>query len=305
MRLLQRNPAGRVGRQVLCLVIALGTSMSGAAAQEPAAESDTVRCAVIGGMGDTGLFEEVARRFEKQSKYRVRIVAAGPKREIAEVFQRGEADLITMHASDTIINLVADGYGVDPQPWARNDLLLVGPPSDPAKVRGETDAVVALQKIVAAKSQLLMHSSLGANEVLADLLAAGEITLDPARVTSLPSDRHREMLKRAAAEQAYTVVGRIPFLNAKIPRHDMEIMVQGDPRLRRPYVVVVARGDESSTRIQAARALQQFLRNAETQEWLLAFGRGKYDSQPLFFPVVVDKARGHTPPDKSAGPAAK
>lgn len=264
-------------------------SVSGAGGQEPATPSTPVRCAIIGGMADTGLFEEVAKRFEQQTKHQVEIVASGPKREIAAVFQQGDADLITMHASDTIMNLVADGYGADPQPWARNDLLLVGPPTDPANVRGETDVVAALRKIVDSKARLLMHASLGANEVLADILAAGEINLDPTRVISLPTDRHREMLKRALAEQAYTLVGRIPFLNAKIPRHDMEIMVQGDPRLRRPYVVVVANGDRISPRLTAARELAAFLRSPETQQWLLEFGRGEYDDQPLFFPVELAK----------------
>jgi hypothetical protein len=46
--------------------------------------------------------------------------------------RRGEAGLITMHASETIINLVADGVAEIPQPWARNDLLWAGRPSDPA-----------------------------------------------------------------------------------------------------------------------------------------------------------------------------
>ena len=36
-----------------------------------------------------------------------------------------------MHASDTIVNLVADGYAVDPQPWLKNDLVIVGPRDDP------------------------------------------------------------------------------------------------------------------------------------------------------------------------------
>jgi tungstate transport system substrate-binding protein len=246
----------------------------------------TVRCAVIGGMTDTGLWTEVAARFEKATGHGVEIVAAGPKRGIAAAFMEGEVDLITMHASDTIINLVADGYGVDPQPWARNDLVLVGPQSDPAGIRGEKDAVEALRRIVESGAKLLMHSSLGANEVLADVLAAGEIELNPENVISLPSDRHREMLKRASEEQAYALVGRIPFLNAKIARHETVLMVQGDPRLRRPYVVVVANHEANDPRRAAATALADYLRSDETQQWLAEFGRGQYDDQPLFFPIA-------------------
>jgi tungstate transport system substrate-binding protein len=239
-------------------------------------------------MGDTGLWSAVADRFQKHTGHQVEIVAQGPKHVIAPVFIRGEADLISMHASDTIINLVADGYGVDPQPWARNDLVLVGPLSDPARIRGEKDAVAALRRIQSSGAKLLLHASLGANEVLHDLLADGEIVLDPRNVISLPLDRHREMLARASEERAYALVGRIPFLNGKIPNPGLALMVQGDPRLRRPYVVVVARRTpDNATRQAAARALAEFLRSAATQQWLAEFGRGQLDNQPLFFPVAV------------------
>jgi len=102
-------------------------------------ESVTIRCAVIGGMMDTGFWPELVRRFEASHGHRIEVVAEGPKRVISQAFVAGEADLITMHAGDTIINLVADGYGVDPQPWAKNDLVLVGPANDPASIRGMTD----------------------------------------------------------------------------------------------------------------------------------------------------------------------
>jgi tungstate transport system substrate-binding protein len=246
-----------------------------------------VRCAVIGGMTDTGFWEAISNRFRNATGIQVEVVVTGPKHEISEPFRRGEADLITMHASDTIINLVADGFGMNPQPWARNDLLLVGPKDDPAKVKGTADAVAALKRIIETKSKLLVHQSLGTNEVLHDLLAEGGLEIDTASTVVLPSDRHRQLLQRAARENAYTIVGRIPFLNGKIANDGLEIMVQGDPRMRRPYVVVVSCNDPDSPRHTAACRLADYLRHPETQKWIADFGRGKLDDHPLFFPVVI------------------
>jgi ABC-type tungstate transport system permease subunit len=142
----------------------------------------------------------------------------------------------------------------------------------------------------------LIHSSLGAQEVLADLLAAGEIELDPQHTIMLPGDRHRQLLKRAADERAYTLVGRIPFLNGKIPSAKLEIMVRDDPRMRRPYVVVVARAEqEDDSRLVAARELAQFLRSNETQQWIAEFGRGQLDDRPLFQRVTVPGNREPRP----------
>jgi len=265
-----------------------------ATAAEPGDESNSrraansVRCAVIGGMRDTGFWAAISNRFQAATGIQVEVVAEGPKHEIAPAFERGEADLITMHACDTIINLVADGYGMNPQPWARNDLLLVGPKDDPAMIRGMSDAVAALGKIIASKSKLLVHQSLGTNEVLHDLLAEGRLELDPQATVALPSDRHRQLLQRAAREHAYTIVGRIPFRNGKIPNDGLEVMVEGDTRMRRPYVVIVSTAD--GPRHEAACRLAEFLRAPETQRWIADFGQGKLDDRPLFFPVVVPSA---------------
>src|SRR5262249_40592627 len=147
----------------------------------------------------------------------------------------------------------------NPQPWAKNDFVIIGPASDPAKIKGGKDAVVALRKIISSHSKLLLHSSSGVNELIGDLLAAGELEVDPPTTISLPGDKHRQMLKRAAIEQAYTLVGRIPFLSGKLDTGELQIMVQGDERLRRPYLVVVAASGDPQ-RLTAARRFAAFLR---------------------------------------------
>jgi tungstate transport system substrate-binding protein len=278
-----RQPAAWLA--IVCISLATSNLVRGQ--DRPADKPVVVRCAVAGGLLDTEFWPGLADRFERASGSRVEVVASGPKHVIAEAFARGQADLITMHTSDAIINLVADGHGIDPQPWARNDMVLVGPQADPAGIRGEKDAVAALRKIISSKSNLLIHASSGAGEVLHDLLAAGELELDPASTISLPSDRHRQMLRRAAEEKAYTLVGRIPFLNGKVETGGLQVMVRGDVRLRRAYLVVVAAGKKDAPRHAAARQLAAFLRTADTQAWIAQFGRGKYDDQPLFFPVAA------------------
>jgi tungstate transport system substrate-binding protein len=257
-----------------------------------AAEPQTVRVAVIGGMVETGFWYAVAERFEQATGHKVEVVASGPKRAIAVPFQEGKADLITMHASDTIINLVADGYAINPQPWLKNDLVLVGPEDDPAGIRGMTDAAAALKKILYKGSPFVVHSSLGAEEVLRDVLESAGLSLRPDTTTFIFSDQSRNVLKTAAEKNAYTLVGRIPFLNGKLPHAGLVLMVQGDPALRRPYLVAVANPARfPGARVAAATQLAEFLRREETQQWVAGFGRGQLDDQPLFFRVVIPPGR--------------
>lgn len=266
-------------------IIALSGISPGMAFPE---EHQVVRVAVIGGMVETDFWKAVSQRFEKATGHKVEVVARGPKRAIAVPFEEGKADLITMHASDTIINLVADGYALDPQPWMKNDLVIVGPKADPAGIRGMTDAAEAMKKILYSGSPFVVHSSLGAQEVLRDVLETAGLALRPDRTSFVFSDKSRDVLKKAAEEKAYTLVGRIPFLNGKMPNPGLVLMVQGDPRLRRPYVVAVANPSRfPQARVKAATQLAAFLRSEETQQWIAAYGRGQIDEQPLFFRVYV------------------
>ena len=276
---------------LLPLAMLAATLCGCAAGPAGSPQRDTVRVAVIGGMVETGFWSALAERFGQASGHHVEVVATGTKRVIADAFRAGKADLITMHASDTIINLVADGYAVNPQPWLRNDLVIVGPASDPAGVRGVTDAAAALSKIKDSGSVFLVHSSLGSQEVLRDVLDSAGLALDADKTMVLFKDQAREVLRIAAKHNAYTLVGRIPFLDGKLPNEGLELMVRGDPRLRRPYVVAVASPARfPQARVAAATQLAEFLRNPKTQAWIADFGRGQLDDQPLFFRV------GETPP---------
>jgi tungstate transport system substrate-binding protein len=239
-------------------------------------------------MVETGFWQALAERFEQSTgnRYKIEVVAVGPKHIIADAFRKGQADLITMHASDTIINLVADGYAVDPQPWLKNDLVIVGPPDDPAGIRGMRSAAEALAKIASAGAPLVVHASLGAQEVMRDVLNAGNVNMPSEHMTFLFTDRAREVLKVAGEKHAYTLVGRIPFLNGKLPNAGLVLMVRGDPGLRRPYLVATANPRRfPQAHVEGAAALAAFLRKPETQDWIKGFGVSQLDDQPLFFSV--------------------
>lgn len=271
----------------LCRLAGLLLLVSGCAHSAAVRPPETIRAVVIGGVVETGLWEAVTQRFTAETGHRVEVVASGPKRSIATAFLEGECDLITMHASDTIVNLVADGHALDPQPWLKNDLVIVGPPDDPAGIRGMKDAGAALARIVERNQRFVVHSSLGAQEVLRAVLESADVVLDEQHTTSIVSDRARRVLQIAAEGKAYTLVGRIPFLSGKMPNANLQLMVQGDPRLRRPYLVAVANPARfPGTRYAVARLLADYLRSEATQTMIATWGRGKLDEYPVFFRIA-------------------
>jgi tungstate transport system substrate-binding protein len=68
--------------------IALTVFCASAALAQPATQP-LVRCAVIGGMMESGFWPALAERFEKQSGIRVDVVASGQRTGIGAVFARG------------------------------------------------------------------------------------------------------------------------------------------------------------------------------------------------------------------------
>ena len=71
-----------------------------------------VRCAVIGGMTMTGLWPEIAKKFEAETGYKVEVTATGPRPVLDKVMRAGKVDLLTMHSGDITTDLVADGFGI-------------------------------------------------------------------------------------------------------------------------------------------------------------------------------------------------
>src|SRR5262245_32004329 len=87
-------------------------------------ERPPVRVAVIGGMMKTGLWLEIAKRFQADTGYKTELTMSGNRELLAEAFREGKADLLTMHSGDISTDLVADGYGMNLRPWTRNEFVI-------------------------------------------------------------------------------------------------------------------------------------------------------------------------------------
>ena len=103
---------------------------------------------------DSGLLDVLLPRFERQTGYRVKPVAVGSDAAIA-LDERGEADVVLVHAPASERPFVASGAGIDRQLVMYNDFVLVGPPDDPAGIRRMTDAVAALKQIAVKGSPFI------------------------------------------------------------------------------------------------------------------------------------------------------
>lgn len=257
---------------------------------ETPADPHTIRCAVIGGMTMTGLWQAIAKMFEEQTGYKIEVVATGPRPILDEAMRAGKVDLLTMHSGDITTDLVADGYGVNMRPWTRNELCIVGPPDDPAHVRGMTNGVEALKKIAAARSHFVDFQGIGSRELAHNLWTRAG--LEPKGDWVLRDDAVSkfDILQFARTNDAYVVVGYIPARMQKMNAGGMEILVRDDPTMRRPFIVMETNPKKfPSANFAGARALSDFLLSPKVQNFLVEFGTQTNGPGTLFFPVTISE----------------
>lgn len=252
----------------------------------PSDEKRPIRVAVIGGMTMSGMWQELAATFEKQTGWKTVLVITGPKAVISEPFKRGEVDLLTMHSADQTTDLVADGYGIHLRPWARNEHTIVGPASDPAGIRGMKDGAAALKKIAAKHAPFVDFYGPGSRELTHKLWTRAGLKPEGDWVLKDESPTPQEIVSFAEKKQAYVVVGLIPVTNGKMALGGMQVLVSGDPEMRRPYVVIEANPAKfPQANTAGARALADWLTGVQGQTFLIEFGRKSPGGIPLFHPV--------------------
>ena len=271
----------------LSLVASLVTISCGRRADGPA-DPHVIRCAVIGGMTMTGLWPRIASMFEAQTGYKIQVVATGPRPILDTAMRAGKVDLLTMHSGDITTDLVADGYGLDMKPWTRNELCILGPPDDPAHIRGMTNGAEALKKIAGTQSRFVDFEGIGSRELVHTLWGLAKI--EPRGDWLLKDDTVTKwnILQFARTNHAYVVVGYIPAATGYMPAMGMEILVKGDPVMRRPFIVMETNPKKvPHVNYAGAKALAEFLLSPKVQDFLLTFSYQTNSPGPIFFPVTV------------------
>ena len=252
------------------------------------AESRAVRAAVIGGMTMTLLWQEIALRFRAHTGMTVGTVATGQRPMLAEAMRAGKVDLLTMHSGDITTDLVADGYGRHLRPWARNELVIAGPKEDPAGIRGLASGAEALRRIAAAESNFVDFHGIGSREMAHKLWRIAGVEPVGPWILQDASGGNLAVLEFAARHRAYVIVGHIPMLFGKLEGEGVEVLVSGDPEMRRPYVVMEVNPERfPDANAAGARMLADFLLSDEIQRFLAESPQNRRGGALLFHPVAL------------------
>ena len=233
--------------------------------------------------GIVGLLEE---RFEGETGVRVRHVGAGTGAAL-DLARKGNIDLVMAHAKSLEEKFVNEGFGTERIDLMYNDFVIVGPPADPAGIRGETKAVNALRKISEKGSLFISRGDRSGTHVAEmDLWAkAGIRPRGPwYTVYEKGSQGNVPTLRYTDAESAYTVIDRATFLSIQM-EIKLAILVEKDEALMN-FISVIPVNPKKVKGVdhEGAMAFVKWLTSPGGGQVIIRdFGKDKYGS-PLFFP---------------------
>lgn len=260
----------------------LATSLALLALTFPLAAQDSLILATTTSTQDSGLLDDLLPRFEKATGLRVKTIAVGSGEALA-MGRRGDADVLLVHSKAAEDEFMAGGFGALRLDVMYNDFVLVGPPSDPAGVRGRT-ILDSLRRISGAGALFASRddrSGTHAREL--DLWKKAGIDPKGKAWYVATGQGMGETARIASEKKAYTLADRGTFLALR-KTLDLAVLVEGDASLRNSYrVLVVSPEKHPKVRAAAARRFAEWLVSDEAQRAIGAFGRERF-GQPLFVP---------------------
>jgi len=252
-----------------------------------AAQSDIVILSTTTSTQDSGLLDVLVPMFEKKTGLSVKTISVGTGQALA-LAARGEADVTLAHAPSLEKKYVDEGKMVNRRLVMYNDFVLIGPESDPARIRGEKSAVAALKKIAAAGARFVSRGDKSGTHTL-ELNLWKQAGVTPGVAWYIEAGQGMgATLGIADDRQAYTLSDRATLL-AFSRRVKLVTMVEGDRPLLNIYSVMeVNPANGPRVNAEGGKALADFMLAPETQAVIKAFGVDKY-GQPLFVPIAGKK----------------
>lgn len=197
-----------------------------------------------------------------------------------------EVDAMIGHDLEAEERFIKEGYAVNLRSVCYSDYVLVGPPDDPAKIKGMTDPVKALAKIAEKKASFCSRadsSGTHALEMRIWRMAKIKPTGDWYIKTKTGMDA---TLMIAARKKAYTIAHWATF-SEMAETVDLAPMVEDKKNLITTYEAM-AMNPERFPAVKYVNAMLfiGFLTSPGTQKYIAGFGQEKY-GRPVFYPMAV------------------
>lgn len=187
---------------------------------------------------ETGFMGRLEAAFYQETGVWVRHIAAGSGQAL-DLARDGRADLALTHAPAEEARFIEQGWGAARYPLMTSPFVIVGPGTDPARVREALSAVDALRRIALAEAPFLSRGDQSGTHRKEEALWA-EAGLRPQapwhRLFPLGAQGSGPTLLEAARLGAYTLVDRATWTT--LAPAGLALLLEGDPALENPFSLI-------------------------------------------------------------------
>jgi tungstate transport system substrate-binding protein len=260
-----------------------------------------LRLATTTSTADSGLLDTILPEFEKLCNCKVDVVAVGTGQAIA-LGQKGDADVLLVHARQSEDQFVADGHATERFDVMYNDFIILGSKDDPAKLASMASATEAFHaSLNAAATFASRGDKSGTNAKELSIWSALNVTPTKALAWYKALGQGMgETLNFANEQGAYTLSDRGTYLAMKAKLPNLAIVLGGntlaenkDKSLLNPYGVLAVNPDKHpAVKYDLAMQFIKWLNSVETQEKIGNYGKDKF-GQPLFYPSSAEWKAAH------------
>ena len=246
----------------------------------PSFAGERLRMSTTTSTENSGLLRVLLPPFEKKFGCKVDVVAVGTGKAL-KLGEAGDVDLVFVHARKLEDVFVSRGFGVGRRDVMYNDFVLVGPPSDPAGVRGTGSALEALRRIAAAGSVFVSRGDESGTHQKEKELWKSAGTTPKGKWYLEAGQGMGEVIQMATQMRGYTLADRGTYI-ANRKKTDLVILRQGDKGLWNPYgVIAVNPARHPHVKYDLAMKFIEFVTGDEGQRIIAGF---QVNGEPLFFP---------------------
>ena len=237
---------------------------------------------------DSGLFGYLLPIFRQKTGITVKVLAQGTGQAL-DTGRRGDADVVFVHARSAELRFLAEGQGVRRFPVMYNDFVLIGPKTDPARIKGTKDVAKALQAIKEKQAPFISRGDRSGTH-LAELAlwnkdAGVDIDKDKGAWYKSIGQGMDVALNMARITKGYVLSDRGTWVHFK-DKDDLQILVEGDKRLFNQYgVMLVNPAKHPNVKKELGQAFIDWLVSPDGQN---AIANYKIDGEQLFYPNATD-----------------
>ena len=259
----------------------------------------------------SGLFDVLLPELVKDTGIKVKVIAKGTGAAIRDGMD-GNVDVIFVHAKSREEIFVKNGYGTRRYAVMHNDFVILGPPDDPAKIKGVDNAATALKNIAASNALFISRGDdSGTHTKEQELWKSSGLALGNETHTIVKKGKKRQIrflhpkglgerylsigqgmgktITFADEKRAYTLADRGTYIKYKLGRDigiDLDVLFQGDPGLANPYgVIPVNPKKHPHVRYDLAEEFVHWLVSSRGQSVIANY---KLHGKQLFYPDVLE-----------------